>query len=242
MGLRERKKVRTRQVVQQVAMQLFDQHGYAATTVEQIAAAAEISTATFYRYYSDKEDVVLSLDASPFVEKVLTECPANASLDMIVQALFQHLATWFELERELVVARYRIIHNVAELQGRSPVRRQAMLKLLANLIAPRFDLLPSNYELRFAIAIGIAAQAEAVSHWAENGGRESLGSLLTDAFHKIQPALKIDAESKKAEDAKNCPKKTQTEEQPNKLGDGRSHQRNSIKAQSAYQGGTRKYK
>jgi len=85
MGLRERKKVRTRQVFQQVAMQLFDQHGYAATTVEQIAAAAEISTATFYRYYSDKEDVVLSLDASPFVEKVLTECPANASLDMIVQ-------------------------------------------------------------------------------------------------------------------------------------------------------------
>jgi AcrR family transcriptional regulator len=242
MGLRERKKVRTRQVVQQVAMQLFDQHGYAATTVEQIAAAAEISTATFYRYYSDKEDVVLSLDASPFVDKVLTECPANASLDMIVQALFQHLATWFELERELVVARYRIIHGVAELQGRSPVRRQAMLKLLANLIAPRFDLLPGNYELRFAIAIGIAAQAEAVSHWAENGGRESLGSLLTDAFHKIKPALKIGVESKKVEDTKSYPKKPQTEEQPNKLGDGRSHQRNSIKARSASQGGTRKYK
>jgi AcrR family transcriptional regulator len=65
MGLRELKKTRTRQAVQQAAMQLFDQQGYAATTVEQIAAAAEISTATFYRHYSDKEDIVLVPTTGP---------------------------------------------------------------------------------------------------------------------------------------------------------------------------------
>ena len=52
MGLRELKKARTRQAVQKAAMRLFDEQGYKATTVEQIALAAEISTATFYNWKS----------------------------------------------------------------------------------------------------------------------------------------------------------------------------------------------
>jgi AcrR family transcriptional regulator len=192
MGLRELKKERTRQTVQQVAIRLFNQHGYAATTVEQIAAAAEISPATFYRYYSDKEDVVLSLDSSLFIEQVVTECPAEATLELIVQTLYQRLAAWFEGERELIVARYRLIRSVAELKGRSPIRREATRNLLCDLIAPRFSLPSDNYELRFAVAIAVAAKTEAVAYWAVKGGHESLDSLLTDAFHRIQPALKID--------------------------------------------------
>jgi len=59
LGLRERKKLQTRAALIEAALALCDRQGFAATTVEQISAAVDISPRTFNRYFATKEEVVL---------------------------------------------------------------------------------------------------------------------------------------------------------------------------------------
>jgi AcrR family transcriptional regulator len=63
-GLRDRKKRRTRALLVDTAVELCDRRGFERTTVEQIAAAAGVSPRTFSRYFATKEDVILALTAA----------------------------------------------------------------------------------------------------------------------------------------------------------------------------------
>jgi AcrR family transcriptional regulator len=139
-GLRERKKARTRAALREQAMRLFREQGYAATTVEQIADAAEVSPSTFFRYFPTKEDVVLADDVDPILFRSLHEQPRDLppvqAIRAAVRDTFQQLAgDQWERERE----RYRLV--VAE-----PELRSAMLDevtrstaMLAGVLAERLD-------------------------------------------------------------------------------------------------------
>ena len=92
MGLRERKKAKTKAAIQQHALRLFREQGYNATTVEQIAEAAEISTGTFFRYFPNKEDGVLSDIYAPLLAEALAAQPGHLSpIQCLRNAMRQHL-------------------------------------------------------------------------------------------------------------------------------------------------------
>jgi AcrR family transcriptional regulator len=78
-GLRERKKAKTRRTIQEHALRLFAEQGYEATTVDQIAEAAEISPSTFFRYFATKEDVVIEDDYDPLLIRAFIAQPASLS-------------------------------------------------------------------------------------------------------------------------------------------------------------------
>jgi AcrR family transcriptional regulator len=189
MGLRELKKTRTRQAVQRAAMRLFDEQGYAATTVEQIAFAAEISTATFYRYYCDKQDVVFGDDDHVLVEGVIRSRPPDEPLADTFRELFQRLADDFERNRDAVMVRMRLMNAVPELQARRWANRRTTADLLALLLAPRAGTGPDDHHLRLAINVALAAEWETLCYWARIDGAEPLACLLSDALAQIEPVF-----------------------------------------------------
>src|SRR5215831_3477438 len=76
-GLRERKKARTRAAIREHALRLFREQGYQRTTVEQIAAAAEVSPSTFFRYFPTKEDLILQDDMDTRMVEAFERQPAG---------------------------------------------------------------------------------------------------------------------------------------------------------------------
>ena len=76
-SLRERKKLKTRESIQREAMRLIQKQGYDKTTIEQIAAAVEVSPSTFFNYFPSKEDVVLYDAYDPVIIPLLSERPAS---------------------------------------------------------------------------------------------------------------------------------------------------------------------
>jgi AcrR family transcriptional regulator len=96
LGLRERKKQQTKQALERAAFALFAEQGYADTTVEDIAAAAQVSRASFFRYFGSKEDVLASDDnlrRERFMA-ALARQPARAPmLAAIKAAITEYLAT-----------------------------------------------------------------------------------------------------------------------------------------------------
>jgi AcrR family transcriptional regulator len=137
-GLRERKKARTRAAIQRHALRLFQEQGYEATTVEQIAEAAEVSPSTFFRYFPTKEDVVLYDDLDPILFAAFEAQPAELTpVQAMRRALRQGFASLPAEEIEQQWERGRLILRVPELRMHMLDQLVEALKESAGLIARR---------------------------------------------------------------------------------------------------------
>jgi AcrR family transcriptional regulator len=148
-GLRERKKAKTRAAIRQHAMRLFRERGYSATTVEQIAAAAEVSPATFFRYFPTKEDVVLQDDMDLVTLEALEAQPADlgpiAAMRSATTALVAQMST-------ADLARLRdtveLTMSVPEIRERAVDELTRTIDVVAAALAKRAGRDPDDFAAR----------------------------------------------------------------------------------------------
>ena len=146
-GLRERKKQRTRETIARVALDLFEQRGYDATTLADIAEAADVSPRTIFAYYSGKDDILLSHvdDTLDGLRRALEERPAGVStLEALRRFGDEQVGDWpaFKHRTMCVVGEHEALrgHHRARMAGIEAVVAAAFAK---DLGAPPGDPRPA---------------------------------------------------------------------------------------------------
>ncbi|MEV6149207.1 helix-turn-helix domain-containing protein [Nonomuraea sp. NPDC052129] len=123
-GLRERKKQRTRRALIEAALRLFDEKGFEETTLAEIAAEAEVSTRTFFSYFASKEDVLFFDGASRLaltVEMVSSRMPGERLADLLLRLVRASLQRAGDDDLSMMEAplRLRLIMTIPSLQARA---------------------------------------------------------------------------------------------------------------------------
>jgi AcrR family transcriptional regulator len=173
-GLREQKKQRTRAAIQDAALELIVRQGYDATTCEQIAAAAEVSPATFFRYVPTKEDVVLQDDYDPLMAAAVAARPARERpFQAVRRALAETLAQLPENEMTVVHERTRLLLSVPALRARVHEQTETARGALAAVLATRLGRPTDDLAVQAIAAACAAAVSVGVERWARDGGRLS---------------------------------------------------------------------
>jgi AcrR family transcriptional regulator len=185
-GLRERKKIQTRQAIRHAAYHLFAEQGYDGTTVEQIAAAADVSASTVFRYFPTKEDIVLSDEYDPLMESALRARPAGEPfVESVRQAVVGLMHEMYATERADMLARMRLVRDVPAIRARMGENMQVSCAMVARALAERDGGPGDEFELRVVVSALLAAWNEAIMAWAETDGREDLGDVLDRTLHLL---------------------------------------------------------
>jgi len=190
-GLRERKKQKTRESIQRTALRLFVKQGYEETTIEQIAAAAEISPSTFFNYFPTKEDVVLFDAYDPVAIRMFLERPKDEPLNVVVRRVLGELAEVFQRDEDLILARGRLFLEVPELRARLWEETERTLVIINQILAERTGRRPDDFELRVTARLVTAAIMEATLEWLRSNGRHDLVELSNRALDVVDSGAQL---------------------------------------------------
>ncbi|MEV6119748.1 TetR family transcriptional regulator [Streptomyces sp. NPDC052077] len=199
-GLRERKKLRTRDALLQSALGLFTERGYEETTVDDIVEAAEVSQRTFFRYFASKEEAAFfpaRLSEAHFVESVRRRPAGEAPLDTLRRALS---ASWDGIEEtvgqvvplDLHLRFYRTVESTPALLAAHLRRATELEEEIARIIAAREGLDPdTDPRPRVVVAVfgAVLRAAERVWSARDDAGLAELRDLTTSHLDRVETAL-----------------------------------------------------
>lgn len=190
LGLRERKKQRTRETIARVALELFDRQGYHATTIAQIAEAADVSPRTISAYFPAKEELAFPYQAESFerLEQRLRDRQPDETAPEAMRAWIDgELPTWLGRERELNMQRRVVAADEGLRDYKQRYNRHAH-ELMTEAIARDLDASPHDLEPRMAAA-ATAAILDLLEEQHEPPAETNLAEWHAEAMLLIDRAM-----------------------------------------------------
>ena len=188
-GLRERKKARTRAEIQGHALRLFHQHGYDATTVAQIIDEAEVSESTFFRYFPTKADVVLFDGMDALIIEAFRDQPHELNeihaLRVALQTVFGRLTAQEAADQR---ERMDLIFSVRELRATLLDQLVSTMELLRQVLAERTERQPDDLALR-TLAGAVMGVMVAVMVALGDDPTANISVLLDEAMGHLEAGL-----------------------------------------------------
>jgi AcrR family transcriptional regulator len=194
-GLRERKKARTRASLREHALRLFREQGYQSTTVEQIAAAAEVSPSTFFRYFPTKEDLVLQDDMDTRMVAAFEQQPPGMGPIAAVRAATQQVLTSYTgADLDVIRETTMLTMTVPEVRARAMDEFARTITVVAEAVARRAGRSPDDLAVR-TVAGAIIGVIMAVTMpwegWTEGRSFEEMFAHIDEALALLEAGLPL---------------------------------------------------
>ncbi|GGN68454.1 TetR family transcriptional regulator [Actinoplanes lobatus] len=192
-GLRERKKAKTRAAIRDHALRLFEERGYAATTVDQIADAAEVSPSTFFRYFPTKEDVILVDDVDEVLLGAIRAQPAGVPpIEAIRRAMREVFDAMSPEAWEFERRRQRLVLIVPELRMRMLQQMTGAIDLMAGVIAERAGRPDGDFAARVTAGAAVGAMLSVLPTGHIDGVQPADFQRVEQALTLLQNGLPLD--------------------------------------------------
>ena len=184
---RRQEKTRTR--IASEAARLVVREGRPATTVDQISDAAEVSRATFFRYFASKELAVAEGVAEewlPRLSEAIRRQPVRASALEAIRGAFADLAPWFRDNEMLFVNAAQHARSSVTLRAWTLERHRRAEEAIAELVAPRIpDLRPGDIRPRLIGSIAMTTSRLVIDQWLADEQRDDLPRLMQEALAEV---------------------------------------------------------
>jgi len=201
-SLRERKKLATRRLLRRIALDLVAERGFANVTVEDIAAAADVSARTFFNYFTSKEAALFGTEPDRLAvlrERLAHDLPGEPVLDALRAVMASDAQTVAEELRALGgdpadwVRRMKEAHADPHLRAARAAQMAMVERAITEGLAERLGTDPERDPypgLLAATAAGVFRTS--MSFWAGSGGTAPLDLLITLAFQALAGGLPQD--------------------------------------------------
>jgi AcrR family transcriptional regulator len=166
----------------------FAERGFDETTATEAAEAAGISRASFFRYFSSKEEAVFAAQEAMGEEiaAALDQRPVEEEAWMALRRAFDAAVRNYELNPSEALKRVRLARGTPALRAHELERQQQWRQMISDVLAPRLGLEPGNVRAEAVAGAAMAAFAAAIFSWAEEGEGADLIALIDESFAAVR--------------------------------------------------------
>ena len=181
-GLRARKRQQTRERLTRAAMTLFLERGFEATTLDDIAAAADVSRRSFFHYFASKEDVVFAWQEEIITALIAAVAARPAGESMLTAAENAIAAMVKQLDPGEAIAMARLKRDNPALQARNQVKYEMLERTLAEALGKRAGHKTERLQARLVAMITTGAMRIGDELWTAEGAREKPEAMVKRLF------------------------------------------------------------
>jgi len=159
MGLRERKKEQTRRAIEDAAFRLFAERGFQATTVADIAEAADVAPRTFFAYFPSKEDVLFAdfdETTEALAARLRDRLPGESTFDAL-RAWITGLLPDLDADENREALRHRLCSEYESIAAHERHLMARFEAIIAESVAADLGDAPTDLRPRMIAAAAIAA-------------------------------------------------------------------------------------
>ncbi len=195
-GLRKRQRAAAIKRIQAAALDLFDERGFENVTIEEIAAAAEVSPSSVYRYLGTKEGIVL-YDEFDFrlIDAVEAELASHPPVEAVRRAVASVMAAFFDRDEQLARRKIDYAFDNPHLHAAMVQLVDQFTQLVADSLARATRRSGNELEIQVIASTLVWALTTAARIWHTERYTRPLQQVLDEALAVVEGGLQLDTDA-----------------------------------------------